>query len=576
VFLSATGTFHSAAHAHELLDWAQSKTEQLEALGGTARSTHDLFNQPYLLPRPQAPLPAPDERFLTRNQETVRLYHQLIGRRSRDNFIWTGIESGNPLTRDESYRWDSLEDQGLFDPVKRKALLESLQRLGIRNIRMGMSNHRVEIDKQESWREHDELMSALAEGGLNISLDLHHFGIEDRFRVSDDEGHTVGQSSYYLHPDWPDHFARFAAEAFRRYGSRIKAITLINEPETTVGFNSEMWHGAFPRWSSPLNGFFYVERAIQVAKAAVKARLAIEEEMQRSGHKVFFMHPEAAVYKPSWSDFNRFNRFFASDLILGKDWLLNLDIDELSTRPMSSIASSWQGKPSAERSELDWLIQTYVIQSQPEDSWKHNRQRLVKLLRELQALHQSLHDRYGVSMRSNTVFGVDYYAHNEDRDYKGAPLRPLPELYDEQVRDGRRAGLYRVIVDYFNRYQMPIMIGETGTPYYHYGMRWHQQMLLECADAMEKGVPFVGYTMYPAVDTWGWETALSVPKEQTLLNPGGLLDLKAKPKPFVEQLLQSLSQHQLAAFPQPDLASTAEPDAYEDEAPASQKEPAPL
>ena len=98
-----------------------------------------------------------------------------------------------------------------------------------------------------------------------------------------------------------------------------------------------------------------------------------------------------------------------------------------------------------------------------------------------------------------------------------------------------------MVVDYFNHYKMPIMVGETGTPYYHYGARWNQQLLLECAQAVKDGVPFLGYTIYPLIDTWGWETALSVPKEQTRLNPGGLVTLDLETRPFVSRLLQSLS-----------------------------------
>lgn len=576
LFLGLSTALPLHGEAHELVEWAQNKNEEIQALDGQPRSADELFNQPYLLSRLKTAPVVVEDRFRSRNKETMRLYRQLVGSSSEKNFLWSGIESGNPLTRNEEYRWDSLQDQGLFDPHRRSELIDSLQTLGIRNIRMGMSNHRINIDDGKSWSDHDRLIGDLAAGGLNISLDLHHFGIEDRFRVVDAKGHTSGASSYYLNAAWPDYFARFAAEAFRRYGASIKAITLINEPETTVGFNSEMWHGAFPRWSSSQNNFFYIERAVQVAKAAVKARMAIEEEMQLTGQQVFFVHPEAAVYKPSWEDFNRFNRFVTSDLILGKEWLMEADLDALARRPMADIVGAWQRMQVSERSQLDWMIENYVVYNQPAEVREKNRRRLVTLLAELRALHQGLHERYGITMRSNTVFGIDYYAHNEDRDPDGMRLRPRPELYDEQVRAGRRAGLYRVIVDYFNRYQMPVMITETGTPFYHYGMRWHQQMLLACADAMASGVPFLGYTMYPAVDTWGWETALSVPKSETLLNPGGVLDLRAKPKPFVERLLSSLSEYGLAAPQEPAVVSASETPTSTTESVRQQEEPAPL
>jgi hypothetical protein len=98
-----------------------------------------------------------------------------------------------------------------------------------------------------------------------------------------------------------------------------------------------------------------------------------------------------------------------------------------------------------------------------------------------------------------------------------------------------------MIRDYHDRYRMPMMIGETGTPFYAYGARWHAEMLLETAAAMEDGTPMLGYTIYPLVDTYGWETALSVPKAQTTVNTGGVFQLSLEPRPFIRALLNGLN-----------------------------------
>ncbi len=100
-----------------------------------------------------------------------------------------------------------------------------------------------------------------------------------------------------------------------------------------------------------------------------------------------------------------------------------------------------------------------------------------------------------------------------------------------------------MIVDYYNHFRVPVMIGESGTPWHRYGAMWAQQMLLECARASAQGVPFLGYTLYPAIDTYGWETALSVPKEATILNPSGIVDLNLEPRPFIFRLMESLKAH---------------------------------
>lgn len=535
------GTLPVTAQQASLREWAEAKAEEVRSGPGAGQEEHWQFNQPDLISRLPKAVRASTAAEAGLTEATLGLYAKLIGDDSLDSLMWTGLESGNPLTRDEGFRWDSLEDQGMFDPARRQRLIAELAASGIRNIRIGLSNHRIDPADESSWREHDDLIRDLSEAGLNISLDLHHFGIEDRFRVTDEDGRTRGDASYYLNPAWPDYFADFAAKAFQRYGTQIKAITLINEPETTVGFNSEMWHGAFPGWHSPRNNIYYVERALQVAKAAVKARIALQKQIAASGQRVLFLHPEAAVYKPYWPEFNRYNRFFTSDLILGQDWLLDADLDALARRPMDDIIGAWQRTPAAERTSLDWAVENNVVHGQRAEDRQASRDRLVQSLGELRDLHAALTRDFGITMRTDTIFGVDYYAHNEDRDGSGERLNPQPQFYAEQVQAGRRAGLYPVIVDYYNRYKVPIMIGETGTPYHFYGTRWHQQMLLECARAARDGVPFVGYAMYPAIDTWGWEAALSVPREHTLLNPGGVLSLDLETRPFVARLLESLA-----------------------------------
>jgi beta-glucosidase/6-phospho-beta-glucosidase/beta-galactosidase len=529
------------AQRFSLEEWADETRAMIDTVDDADLAEDTRFNAPVYLDLPGKDVEVGTREDQERIAQTVALYQALIGRDTIWSLLWTGVESANPLTRDEQYRWNSLRDQDLYNPDNRRKLAAILTRLGIVNLRIGMSNHEIDLADDATWRDHDALIQDLSNAGLNLSLDLHHFGIEDRFRVIAADGTTVGPKSYYLHPDWPDYFARFAGKAFARYGERLKAVTLINEPETTVGFASQIWNGGFPGWDSPLHHFYYIERAIQVAKAAVKARTAIEADLRRSGHRVLFVHTEAAVYKPDWEDFNRFIRFLPSDLILGQDWLMNANLNAFAGMPMDEIVGRWQRTSPEQRTSLDWRVENYVVSSQLERAREANRKRLIGLLRNLRDLHLLLQEQYGKSMRADTVFAVDYYAHNEDHGPGGMMLESEPQYYAMQIALGNRAGLYSVMVDYFNRYMMPIMVGETGTPYHHYGARWNQQLLLECARAVKDGIPFLGYTIYPLIDTWGWETALSVPKDQTLLNPGGLITLDLEVRPFVERLLQSLS-----------------------------------
>lgn len=540
----------AAAQQAWLGDWASQKRDEIETISGRP-DPHVEFNEPVALELPRRPaLPVTAEE-RARNARTVALYQSAIGANSPSSFLWSGIETANPLTRRELYRWNSIRDQGLFEPERRAQLVDRMQGLGLANLRIGLSNHEIDLDDPASWAEHDAFVADLAAGGLNLSLDMHHFGIEDRFRSTSEAGAPAPRRSYYLHPDWPDYFARFAGEAFRRYGDAIKAVTLVNEPETTVGFNSEMWNGAFPGWGDPRHDVFYVERAFAIASGAVKARLAIEAEAKKTGRRVLYMHTEAAVWKPGMPDFNRVTRFLPSDLILGHRWLAAVDVAFLAEAPLKTLGREARRKDRSRRGSLQWLLDRYVFDSHDEDEQEERRARLVELIGALQALHAELKASYGVAMSDDTVFAADYYAHNEDRGASGARLDPEPQHYGAQALTGERRGLYQLVMDYSDRYGLPMMIGETGTPFYAYGARWHAQMLLECAAAMADGVPMLGYTIYPLVDTHGWETALSVPKSRTKANPGGVLDLDLDARPFMRTLLNSLNNQTAQAKADP-------------------------
>ena len=529
----------SAQQQSWLIDWASQKRADVAA--SAPADPESTFFEPVATELARRPAREVSAKERERNARTISLYNASIGRNSPRAMIWSGIETANPLTADGGYRWNALADQGLFDPERRASLIASMRSLGLTNLRIGIANHEIDLDAPDSWAAHDAFVGDLAEGGLNLSLDLHHFGVEDRFRFVDASGRLVPEKSWYLHPDWQDYFARFSAEAFRRYGDKIKAVTLVNEPETTIGFNSEMWHGAFPGWGDPRHDRFYVERAFAIASGAVKARMAVEIVAEATGRRPLFMHTEGAVWKPGRSDFNRIVRFLPSDLILGQDWLFEADLEKLATAPLTALRRSARSKDLSTRGSVEWLLDVYVFKGSDVKTQGVRRERLVKLISDLRGLHQELKRVHGVTMRDDTVFAADYYAHNEDRGASGAWLDPQPQLYARQTATGERRGLYAMLMDYFDRFGMPMMIGETGTPFYAYGARWHAEMLLETAAAAEDGAPMLGYVMYPLVDTYGWEHALSQPKSRSTVNTGGLMELSLEPRPFVRALLNTLN-----------------------------------
>jgi hypothetical protein len=593
----------AAIYQHaKFLDWAHARVNQVQGRDEsvdlipddklTPEQAYVKFNVPSPVPLDGEVAVArpPDEAIRAIRQTTLR-YFKLFGRDTAASFLWTGVETGNPLVRQMDYRWNSLREAGMYDPEARKAFVAGLQRIGIRNMRFGISNHEIRRNADgswddASWQAAEDMISDLSSAGIRMSLDLHHFGIESRFCV-DSEGHPATYAgptgdllcdrakydprrSFYLHPDWPDYFADFALEAFRRFHRKVPAFTIMNEPETVTGFNAEMWHGGFPGWSGPdepTAKFWATQRALRIGIAAVKARLRIEAYLlslpQSERTRPVFLHCEAAVPKLYWPDFNQLIRYLTSDTILGQPWLLDTDFDELLAMPLDGVGARfyWPGTPPEKRTVLHYMVNGSLWwgfpADEPQAAREARRKVIFTLMKELQTLHRQLRTTLGQTMRSYTVLGIDYYAHNEDKYLDPASgqeirLDPKPELYMIQLRAGQRAGLERTLMDYFRRYPMPVMVTETGTPYHFHGARWHQQMMFETARAAMAGVPILGHTMYPAIDTWGWEHALSRPKEPinrpegSLYNPSGLFDLvpllahEARPKPFLPELIKHL------------------------------------
>ena len=87
---------------------------------------------------------------------------------------------------------------------------------------------------------------------------------------------------------------------------------------------------------------------------------------------------------------------------------------------------------------------------------------------------------------------------------------------------------------------MPMMVTETGTAYSGYGHLWHDQILTEAATLVESWLPLLGYTMFPVIDTFGWQCALSCHGDDVGVGTGGLSDLSGRMRPYVTEFLSGL------------------------------------
>jgi hypothetical protein len=411
----------------KFLEWAAAKKHEIAQNPPDKEGTNT-----YYLPKIRKDLAeAPNSTQSKMIQDTANLYFNTIGRDTASSFIWTGIESGNPRTHDNEDRWDSLDESGLNSPAIRQKLIKTLKDLGIKNLRLGISNHLIDAETEASWAKEDAIIDDFYKAGFRISLDLNHFGIEDRFQRFDSKGIVKAkgidglrsdcvlgradneacqaiENSFYQNPDWPKYFGEFAYQAYKRYHSKIFAVTLINEPQTVQGFNSEQWHGGYPGWSPPpeiqaqidrewqgqlaklkaagsteyppqiiywpherLKNSIEIRRAINVARAAVMARTRIEQFIKENpGTRRVILHTEAMVAKwpQEWKEFNPFVRFLASDTILGDDWFLAPhSLDRLRWSTVAALGEPWSdwqaGKtPATEITVLNWMMDQYIFQ----------------------------------------------------------------------------------------------------------------------------------------------------------------------------------------------------------------------
>jgi hypothetical protein len=465
------------------------------------------------------PIHQPDGHRLAENQRTLRLYKETFS-----SFLWTGIECSNPLSP-EGERWDQLALSDVYDPEARKKQIGFLVGLNIQNVRLGMPNHKIVESK--SWKGFGNILKDFKAAGLKVSLDLQHFGLPDSFRNTENP-----TESLYLNPKWPDHYIRFAMSTVKRYLNDLDAITLINEPLITNRFSSNLWNEAHPGgYTHPDFNFFFIQRALLLAKAAVSTRERIEhylhEQPPGEKNRIVFIHNESCEYQPDDADFNQYIRFLVSDLILGHDWLLTGDYRQ------SDI--------------YQWMHRHYVQAERPAGittSASDREQHLTAALETLKHQHLAFQQTYGKTMRADTVFGVDYYLACETVKFgfEYQLSKTCIRAYENEVRDGKRRGLTRICIDYWNRYLLPILHTETNN-LDHCSDGWGMKQLLELALLEDYGIPILGFTWYSLMDQFNWDDALKGSPQNLRLHPVGLVSLPDyQLRTFARQVLPELQE----------------------------------
>ncbi len=437
----------------------------------------------------------PDPVRMAENRKTLDLYNRLF-----PTFLWTGFEGSDPENR-WGERWDLNAISGLYDKKNRARQIGKLKDLDIENVRLALPYHK--IIEEKSWKTMDHIVRDLRKAGIKISLDLQHFGLPSNYR---DNRHP--EKSVFLNPAWTDQFVRVARKAVERYFNDIEAITIVNEPLVTNAFSGNHWNEAFPGRDHPEYIHFFVNRALLLGKAAAQARVEIEKVLQAKGERKIFVHNEAVDYKAGIPEDEQQERFITSDLIIGAPWLLESRYRALLTPGAGTDCPMTR-----------WLEKNYIRKNHPED-----RTKLVRALDEIRDIHLGFERAFGKTSKADTVFGVDYYITNESGEYApGRSISHNPRDYAKDLREGHRKGLYGVTLEYWNRYQLPILHTETNMAN-EWGSRWGQQQLLELAQIArtplegapnpkgepddEHFIPVLGFNWYSLMDQYGWDQFL--------------------------------------------------------------------
>lgn len=412
-------------------------------------------------------------------------------------FLWTGEECSNPTAFNEKTgkeeRWDQLKLINLYNKKERLLHAAIHKELDIHNTRLGIPNHKI-LNSRDMEKFSNTFLKDFHDSGIKISLDLLHFGLPDKFRNEKDP-----KKSYFLNPEWPDYFVNFARIAVQKCAKNIEAITIINEPFITNRFSGQHWNERFPgNRNSPEYKKYFIERALLISKAAVKARYEIEKHIQSQPEpekaRKIFLHNDSCENRPQNKDFTDHERFLSSDLILGQDWLLKDDFKQSDM--------------------FKWMEKNY-----------DDKEKLINSLQEIKDEHLKFQKDFNKTMKADTVFGIDYYAPCES----GDNITPDPKNYAKEVESGHRKGLYGMIKEYYERYDVPIIHAETNMREEHQ-QQWITQQAFDIAQSMKSGIPVLGFNYYSLMDQYGWDKALKDTPGESNQNHIGLVNPNDKSK----------------------------------------------
>jgi beta-glucosidase len=291
----------------------------------------------------------------------------------------------------------------------------------------------------------------------------------------------------FANKNYPQYVARYAAEFARRYQSLTKWYTPLNEPI----INALMcgMRGLWPPYMKGEKG--YLKLMLQLAKGIVRTVNAIKE-----------IQPDSVMVHVEATGLTRTIREDLAALAREETHRGYLCYDLISGRMTHDhLLFSWLVRNGASPDDLDELRRNKI---------------------ELDVLGLNFYPQWSTKQ---------LYIDNRGR-----------IAFKETEHDG--GGFHELISDYYNRYQVPVMITETSAVGSHeVRERWLESSVGMIKNLREAGVPVIGYTWFPLFTMIDWRYRFANEPLENFYLELGLYSLSREPggrrwieTPIVEQM----------------------------------------
>ena len=403
---------------------------------------------------PQVPMHERSLDAIQRDDRTHELVEKYYGHQGLDRYHGTFVESGAAFS--SGYQWNTQRNAGFLVKSVRDQFLDQALANKLINIRFGINIHELNLKDprtldgildfhREAWRRGISLTdSVLFFSGLR-ALDTHTA-----------DGKVDPRKSFENNSQFPEYAEKMAdfvltavfkeQAKFNRENASLPiasrrptahtAVNPINEPETFAGFN-QFWNGGFAQWSDPNFMQLYVPTIINIAKANVGIRRAVERAAH--GEDILIFHNEAMTpvdYPSHLGDL----QFAVSKLMLGDEQLMNADFDKLQRESIQSIQQRFNMNKQAGNIDVVEAAILHFVLIPANDSpakidsakrWviaqlKDLRQRHVAFTKDTETRANGRLIKAGKTAKTNTIVMFDYYQQSEFI---------LPQVVPEMIRD---------------------------------------------------------------------------------------------------------------------------------------------